>query len=155
MSSGLENTFVWDVYIGLDIYFNNLHMYSKMSFIHPFGNIYFYFMILLRDMSCCDVDYRFSFYVYSLFLWSKKTTWRHHGFFFSRNFLATMLLLLRSSCVIVQFGPKFSETAIIFLILMPFFFFFFKKRQVQPLLNAHRLIIKIYKKTEMRSAVGV
>ena len=86
MSSGLENTFVWDVYIGLDIYFNNLHMYSEMSFIHPFCNMYFYFMILLRDMSCCDVDYRFSFYVYSLFLWSKKQLEGIMDFFFHAIF---------------------------------------------------------------------
>lgn len=122
MSSGLENTFVWDVYIGLDIYFNNLHMYSEMSFIHPFCNMYFYFMILLRDMSCCDVDYRFSFYVYSLFLWSKKQLEGINGFFFFTQFFSYYATTTEGSCVIVQFEPKFLKTAIIFLLLMPFFF---------------------------------
>ena len=120
MSSGSENTFVWDVYIGLDIYFNNLHMYSEMSVIHPFGNMYFYFMILLRDMSCCDVDYRFSFYVYSLFLWSKRQLEGIMDFFFTQ-FFSYYATTTEESYVIVQFGPKFLETAIIFLLLMPFF----------------------------------
>lgn len=61
-------------------------------------------------------------------------------FFFFTQFFSYYASTTEESYVIVQFGPKFLETAIIFLLLMPFFY---QKRQVQPLLNAHRLIIKI------------
>ena len=43
-------------------------------------------------------------------------------FFFFTQFFSYYASTTEESYVIVQFGPKFLETAIIFLLLMPFFF---------------------------------